>query len=258
MMMIRILLQTRLTLLTLAIVMPLIIFLAIFLMHEASEQIEHETNEKIQFAHEALAVHTQTWLSLNVASLHQLLLHPDMVRMERSKQEPLLRNMILAHPHMYLASTVNLQGDNVARSDNEGMKAYGDRDWFQQARAGSPVVFQSLIGRTSAEPALVVSMPIRNAAGDIVGVGMFASTLVNLSDQVEALRLLETGFAYVIDQHNMAVAHPDLDTVQGLYDLSDTPPVVALRQGHQGLYQFTDEHGRHGGLTLARWRTVGA
>ncbi|NIV38223.1 MAG: chemotaxis protein, partial [Anaerolineae bacterium] len=116
--------------------------------------------------------------------------------------------------------------------------------WFQGARQGAPLTYQTLTGRTSGEPALVVSMPITDKSGDIVGVGMFASDLSDVSEQVHVSKVGEAGFTYVVDSLNQVVAHPDLAYSSELRDLSAYPPVAALRAGRQGIVNFTDQNGQ--------------
>jgi GAF domain-containing protein/HAMP domain-containing protein len=113
------------------------------------------------------------------------------------------------------------------------------------------LTFQTLIGRTNNKPALVVSMPIRNKAGEIVGVGMFATELTSIAQSVEAVRIGKTGYAYIVDANNNIVAHPDpafLATGDNqLVDGSSFVPVRALRLGAKGVYAYRDQAG-------VRWR----
>ena len=54
----------------------------------------------------------------------------------------------------------------------------------------------------------------------------------------------ETGYTYIIDANNMVLAHPDpAMTAAELRDLSEYPPVAALRRGETGLINFVDENG---------------
>jgi nitrate/nitrite-specific signal transduction histidine kinase len=53
----------------------------------------------------------------------------------------------------------------------------------------------------------------------------------------------KTGYAYIVDASNRVLAHPDPEVTSELKDLSQYPPVVFLRQGGQGFYEFRDENG---------------
>jgi hypothetical protein len=131
---------------------------------------------------------------------------------------------------------------NVARSDEADLTDYSDRAWFQQARDGQEITFQSLISRTTGRPALVVAAPIRNEDEEIVGVGMFAAELAELTANVPT-SVGTTGYGYVIDTNNMAIIDAKADYSAGLPDLSSEPAVQYLRGGNEGITTFADADG---------------
>jgi GAF domain-containing protein/HAMP domain-containing protein len=83
-------------------------------------------------------------------------------------------------------------------------------------------------------------MPIRNHQGVIVGVGMFASDLTVIAEEVGVSKIGENGFAYVVDTSNQVIAHPDPAFSAELKDLSDSPPIIALREGSRGQVSFNE------------------
>ena len=236
-------LVTRLTLLILAVTIPILVSTVIFRSLSTREILVQQANERLSYTGHAVAINISMWLDLNVQSLQGMVSLPETYTMDAERQRPVLVSMASAHPHLYLVSTTDLDGVNVARSDEQEPKEYGDRIWFQGARQGAPLTYQTLIGRTSGEPALVASMPIADESGEIVGVGMFASDLTDLSEQVQVSKVGESGFAYVVDSLNQVVAHPDPAYSSELRDLSAYPPVAALRAGKQGIVNFTDQNG---------------
>jgi len=48
---------------------------------------------------------------------------------------------------MYLVSTTDVNGINQARNDDQPLLDYSDRFWFQNARNGAPVTYETLIGK---------------------------------------------------------------------------------------------------------------
>jgi GAF domain-containing protein/HAMP domain-containing protein len=236
-------LGVRLTAIILAIAAPIIVSAVLFSYLQTGEQAREESLERLRAVNRSLSSSVSVWRTLNVQSLQQLATLPDIVSMDARRQKPILEAMGAAHPHMYLISTTDMAGLNVARNDAAEPKDYSDRNWFLAARDGAPLTFQSLIGRTSGEPALVASMPIRDAGGEIVGVGMFASDLSVIAQEVQASQLGETGSAYVIDAVNLVIAHPDPAYSAELRDLGSYPPVAALREGRTGPLSFSDDNG---------------
>jgi GAF domain-containing protein/HAMP domain-containing protein len=171
---------------------------------------------------------------------------PDVVSMDAGKQRPVLETMNVAYPHMYLVSTTDYDGINVARSDGADPKDYSDRDWVNGAKGGE-LTFQVLVGRTSGEPALVASLPIKGTNDAILGVGMFASDLDKVAQAVKLTQVGESGLAYVVDEFNQVVVHPDSEYAATLQDMSAEPAVKALRNGSRGAVLFVDADGN-------RWR----
>ncbi len=236
-------LQTRLTVLILAIAVPLLIGVTSLLIVEARRQMETDADERLHLLNRTLTTNTTTWLDLNIRALTELISLPEIISMDVDQQKPLLEAMHNAYPHMYLVSTTDLNGMNVARNDAEAPKDYSDRYWFQNARDGAPITYQTLVGRTTGEPALVISSPIRNAAGEIVGVGMFAADLTDVTKEANISRIGDTGFAFLVDSDNQVLAHPDPELTAALVDFSADPPVKAARSGNTGLMKYTDEDG---------------
>ncbi len=246
--------QTRLTVLLLAIVLPLFIGLIVVLLSRADAVIQAKSDEQLATANRSVAANTTTWLDLNVAALNDLVMQPQIIGMDAAQQKPILEAMAAAYPQMYLVSTTDPQGINVARNDAGKLTDYSDRAWYKGAIGGAPLTLQTLIGRTTGRPALVASAPIQREPGVIVGVGMFASELTDVAQQVQLSTVGEAGFSYVINADNLVVAYPQPmpaglgDIVSSvpitpLGDLSDYPPVEALRAGSRGRIEFTDKAG---------------
>ena len=239
--------QTRLTILIMIVIIPLLVGIGTGITSLSRVRIESGAHTELQGTSRGLASTVSTWLSLNTSALQELTLQPDILNLDAEQQRPVLQAMAQAYPYMYLVSTTDLNGFNIARNDDADLTDYSDRAWFQGASAGSPITYQSLIGRTTGQPALVVSMPIKTASGRIIGTGMFAADLTDLAGQTQVSKIGEGGFTYIVDANNLALAHPDPTYTAELRDLSEYPPVVALRQGQTGMLTFTDENG-------IRWR----
>ncbi|MHB8830463.1 MAG: cache domain-containing protein, partial [Syntrophales bacterium] len=217
---------------------------AIFISTRALSIMEENAQTQLLNANRQLGLSVSLWLDTQIKTFQYFLSQNDVIGMNPARQKPLLKKMAAAYPYMYLLSTTDLHGINVARSDNMRPIDYRDRFWFQQARKGMPLTFESVISRTINRPGLVVSMPIRNNAGSIVGVGMFAMDLDNLSRQVQVPRLGETGLAYLVDSRNRVIAHPNPAFFDKFQDMSSSPPIMALRSGKRGLITFRGDDGK--------------
>ena len=237
-------LQARLDAFILAIATP--VFLGAILISSliSGDALTQQTINLLETVNNDLAVSTNTWLQLNSNSLRQVALSQDIISLDPARQKPVLRALVLANPNIYLASTTNSSGFNIARSDSEALLDYTDRQWFLAARAGSPFSYQTLIGRTNGLPSLVIATPIRNEGNSIIGVVMFSTDLTVLADQINVSTIGTEGTAYIIDGQNRVVAHPDERFTRELRDFSDSEAVKLLRSGETGDINFTDKNGR--------------
>ena len=235
-------LQTRLTVLTVGISLPLTIAVATLSSYRNSLFIQEDAINRLQYVSQSLADNITSWLDVNANALTQMVILNDIKNMDPLRQRPILQSMVEAHPDFYLVSTTDLNGFNIARSDETALLDYKDRYWYQEIKAGAPIAYQIVKGRTSGLPALVMSVPIHNDQGVLVGVGMFATELTRFSELVKVTSLGKTGYAYVLDEQNRVAAHPNPD--MSLREFTQEPPVVNLRQGSiDKVFSYKDEGG---------------
>ena len=237
-------LQNRILSLILGIVVPILIGVVMASLRFTERTVTAQTEEQLVYVSQGVSNLLDNWLSLNNNQLKNLALQPGIISMDPAQQKPILEAMAAANPYMYLVSTTNKIGMNVARSDNNELINYLDRAWFKGAINNYEFTYQILIGRTGGAPALVMSTPIKQD-GAILGVAMFAAELNQITDTVSSIKVGESGFAFVVDPYNRVMAHPNPEYVTNLLDLSEYPPVVALRGGESGIYNFTDAEGRN-------------
>lgn len=241
-------LPMRLTLLTLAIVVPMLLAISFWGSELASDILGEISDSRLALIGDGLKNSVEGWLTQSVQTLEELTSLPDVISMDPVRQKPILRAVNAAHPQTYLVMTMDLSGMNVARSDEAALRNYANRRSFTEALQGR-VVLQTLISRTTGRPALVMGAPIRNAAGEIVGVANMGSELTAISKQIGIGKIGETGEAFLVDEFNQVVAHSNQDVVTKpeLVDASEWPTVLYLRQKGPGLFTFADDRG-------VRWR----
>jgi GAF domain-containing protein/HAMP domain-containing protein len=236
--------QTRLTTLIATITIPLVIFVAWFLLGQAEDLIEEKSSAIIENQTVSLNFTADQVITGYVTALQNLARQPEILSMDPVRQKPVLEAMADTYSSMYLISTIDLFGMNVARSDDNDLADYHDREWYQQVINGAEYSLQSLIGRTTGQPALVAAVPIVDANAEIVGMCMFASLLTEISDQVLIASVGETGYAYVVDDQDHLVAHPDIIPGSAeLVDFSAAAPVAALRENLTPPIIYMDESG---------------
>lgn len=238
------LLRTRLTLLLLAITVPILTGGIVWVTAQAMRVVEDNEVRRLEALNTSLLANAELWFEIHADALNQLVSEPAIVSMEPEQQQPFLAVMAETHPNMYLVSTLDLQGLNVARSDALPPKNYANHHWFRAIQEGQPRIFQVVVEPTAGVPALVGAMPIHNAAGHLVGVAMFASALSDVTVQVRTRTMGDTGYTYIVDAENRLLAHPDPNAISRVSDLSMSPAVAALRARQGPLVKFETATGR--------------
>ena len=245
-------LQARLAALILIVTMPLLIAVSVFVTRRAGSLLEQDALTNLRTTNRGISSALNIWLDSNVRALKELASQPDITSMDPSRQKPILEAMVAAYPYLVLVSTTDLNGMNVARNDSQALKDYSDQVWFQQARQGAPLTLQALSDRTSQQPVLTASTPIKNASGETVGVAMFATHLDRIAAQLQTYQVGAKDIAFVVDDQNQTLAHPDPAYTSELRSLSIHPAVMAARDPKNKspdgiLLSFTDGAG-------ATWR----
>ena len=149
--------------------------------------------------------------------------------MDRQNQEPVLKAIQEEYPFMYLVFTVGTDGMNTARSDAVPLKDYSDRQYYKDVMRGKSLSWQTLIGKTSKKPALVLAVPIKSG-NRIVGVMAAAMTVDIISNNVVNWKKGKTGHAFLLDEKGFVVAHPNPAFVQKRKNLNSDPLISEYRK----------------------------
>ncbi len=235
-------LQFRMPLIVLSGIIPLISVASFYATKGAARKITQEATQNIALKSNLLAENVENWDESHVLALLNLSRQPDIVDSDPNIQQPVLSEIVNTYDHLYLAHTINLQGWNISRSDAKAPKYYGDRTYFKEAVAGNRINYQSIISRTTKQPALCMSTPTYQQ-GEIAGVTSTCTDLNDLTEQVGKLRFGETGYAFLVDQNADILAHPDPELLSGkeLTNFGEYPPVKNILSNNVGnFFSFTD------------------
>lgn len=199
--------------------------------------------ERLSVAAQGLAAEVDAWMEMNRRMLQQNAALKDIHEMQGHQQTSVLEAIIGNYDWNYLAFTVDPDGNNVGRSDGKPLTFYGDREYFQQVIRGLPLGKQVLIGRTSNRPALVLSTPIRSGNDSpLRGVLAIAMTLDDISRRITDSRIGETGFAFLLDETGLVIAHASDEYTSTRKDLGAHPAFQAFLAGTNHVV-FEDERG---------------
>ncbi len=130
---------------------------------------------------------------------------------------------------MYLVFTLGPDGMNVARNDGRPLKDYSDRQYYKDILAGKKLSWQTLIGKTSKKPALVLAVPIKSG-DNLLGVMAAAMTVDEISNNIATWRKGKTGFAFLVDEKGYVISHPDKQYVTTRKNLNSHPLIADFRK----------------------------
>ena len=209
---------------------------------QSNARTKQDTEVLISQITKGLADQVDEWIDKNIRVLNTLARLDDIQSMRRDKQAPMLKAISEGYPWAYLVFTVNPSGENVARSDGKGLRNYGDRSYFKKVMSGRTLAWQTLIGKTSKKPALVLAVPIKRK-GKLVGVLASAMTIDAISERVATWRRGTTGHAFLVDETGKVVAHQISDYALEQKNLSSHPLVAHNMDDMSGTHYFKDEDG---------------
>ncbi len=208
---------------------PMAIFWGIT-YNENINRIRNDTQRVMSLTAHSLENQVNSWVDNNVWILNSAVNLPSVISMDRQNQEPVLQQIQKKYPYIYLTFTLGLDGSNVARSDDVPLKYYGDRQYFKEIIDGKKVSWQTLIGKTSKKPALVLAVPIMHE-DKLVGVMAAAMTIDEISKHIARWKKGKTGFAFLVDDKDKVVAHQVNQYALNETKLTSHPLVASFRKG---------------------------
>jgi methyl-accepting chemotaxis protein len=220
---------------------PLVSFWAVQ-FSQMNDRLRADIENLMAATGKGMAGQVDEWIDKNVRVLEAAAQLPDLASMDRKRQEPILRAIQQAYPWMYLVFTIDETGMNVARSDQESLKDYSDRQYYKDVVSGKEVSWETLIGKTSNLPALILAVPIKSE-GKVIGVLANAMTVQDISQKVATWRQGSSGFAFLVDEKGKVIAHHVQEYYLKQRDLSQHPLVAAFMGGRNGSLAFAGDNG---------------
>jgi len=234
--------KTTFTLLLVGIC-PLLAFGAYMLVQQRAE-LSKEAGQSLQATAEQISGQVEEWFDKNVRVMRAAAAMPKLISMQRGDQTPVLLAIRHAYPWIYLVHTVGLDGKNIARSDDQPLADYSDRQYLKDLRdGGKDLSWLTAIGKTSGKPALNIAVPIR-ADGTLVGVLIAAMAIEDTSKIVAQWRSGDTGFAFLVDERAKVLAHPSSNFVLTQKVLSSHPMVAAYVADHKPHLRTFEDDGK--------------
>ncbi|MCP3944246.1 MAG: response regulator [Desulfobacteraceae bacterium] len=208
---------------------------------EITHRIQQDTQILMSQTTNSLLNNIDEWLDKNVRALRAASKQSAITTMDASEQIEILQNIRAEYPWIYLVFTLDKEGKNLARSDQYALKDYSDRKYFLEVKQGKLLSWQTLRGKTSQKSALVLAVPVIEK-GKFVGVLAAAMTIDTISNLVATWPSGKSGFAFLLDENNKILAHPEKKYVQEERNFGQHPMVKANKNGSLGFQEFAGEN----------------
>lgn len=109
----------------------------------------------------------------------------------------------------------DLSGDYKATNANDEIVGnIKDREYFDEVmKSGKPVISDPVISKSTGNPIIVIAGPIKDDNGNIIGVVGGTVNLDKITEIIGQEKLGKLGYAYMIDNKGIVMAHPNPDFI---------------------------------------------
>jgi len=208
--------------------LPFAIFWGITL-RETNDRIRIDTEQLMAQTAQGLGNQIDGWIKNNVSILNTAAKLPEIISMQGEQQKPILKTIQKQYPWMYLVFTVGTDGMNVSRNDDVPLKDYSDRQYYKDIMRGKNLSWQTLIGKTSKKPSLVLAVPIQSN-DQTVGIMAAAMTVDDISKNIGTWKTGKTGYAFLVDEKGYVISHPNRQYVAKRQNLNSHPLIANYRK----------------------------
>ncbi|MZP30663.1 HAMP domain-containing protein [Heliobacterium undosum] len=181
-----------------------------------------------------LAVNIENVLSARISILHILSQMPEMTSMDPARQLPAMKAAGSQFDDMSGLIVVRPDGQQTVRTEGQ-LQNVADRRYFQDLQKGVPLVISEvLISKGTGKPSVIVGVPLKDSQGRFAGGLLGVMNLEKLATITNAVKIGQSGYAFVTDNSGKMLAHPNADMIRQQSDVSVLPPVQKALQGETG------------------------
>ena len=109
------------------------------------------------------------------------------------------------------------QGNVIASNQKEsiGKVNIGGRAYFKSAMQNDTNISEPLVSGASQQKVMAVASPLHDGSGKVVGTIYVTIPCKDVTaNTIEGVRIGKTGFAYIVDDSGLMLAHPDANLIQ--------------------------------------------
>ena len=200
-----------------------------FVKDSTSDFLEANTTIAQQMARET------EQLMDNVKSLAEVLaISPTFYGMDGNKIQERLFVVQKQYRQIEEMNVMDTTGQQIAKTANNNLVNRADRPYFKAAMEGKTFFTDAYISVATNAPCIKVSTPIKNAAGQIVGVFAVDVSLKALLNISENVKIGQGGYVDIVDQNGSLLAHSNKERVKKLESVADLPYIQDVMRGKTG------------------------
>jgi rsbT co-antagonist protein RsbR len=189
----------------------------------------------------------------------------DLVGGSADQQQQILDSLLGAQPSFRHLVTLNVQGEELARSSRisqtalDQFSAQLSPDLVAQIAAEAEYISAISIDDVTSEPLIVMAIPVTNALGDVQGVLVAEVNLKFMWDLVDQITVGEGGSAYVVDRQGALIAFSDTARVLRGENVSQIQAVSAFinQEGSAGVTSVQSYSGILGERVVGTYVALG-
>ncbi|EKQ50210.1 MULTISPECIES: methyl-accepting chemotaxis protein [unclassified Clostridium] len=195
----------------------------------ASESIKEAVNSQLKIKTIDSAKLVTSEINKYIAQVEDIAGRPDISSMDWSTQKEILTSEAkrIGFERFQVG---DLNGDVISTTGDKANAA--DRDFYKEALAGTANVSDVLFARIDKKMVLIVSAPIKDKEGKIVGVLSAINDASKLNEIIAGLDLDYDGYGFIINKAGVKMSHKDYSLVQNadndLTNVKDKPELNEL------------------------------
>lgn len=189
------------------------------------------------------------WISSRQAELTVMTFAPVVQSGNREAIKPFLYNVARGNQEYSFIGYISPGGgaDNTTGSSTNA----GDREYFKRAIRGERVISDPLAAKTTGRLVSFIAIPVK-VDGKVTGVMYGGVNLEELNKKIQAFKIGQTGYGYVIQSDGKIILHPDKEMAMKYNALTDekaSPEIRAATQrmtkGETGITEYSENGINH-------------
>lgn len=233
---------TRLFFGILAMVVGMMAIAAFFIGYQSKSTLNEKTKQQLQEASQTTLQEVDNRVHSIVTALQLFSSTYKNSKLTNSQAFGIMSDIVTSNPNISEMQVATADGRYITFPGSPLDAGYDPRkaDWFSAVLASQTAYVSDVFQFSQTEfPKIAVSLALHNEDDEPVGVVVAFVSVPKLSEFVGNIKLGQTGYAMIVDQHGKLVAHPDKKYALGRPSLDQLPVVQAVTTGKTGIDTIT-------------------